>query len=272
MINTSWLDALDHELAVSGVDATQRADILVETEGFLTDSGLEAYDHFGPAEDYAYALAAALERPLARRSESNSRSIISACDVSKSYRGRTVLDDVSFQAQAASVVVLTGPNGAGKSTLLRIVAGLEAADSGTVKVDGAVGYVPQEGGLDPYLRPSDHFELFGASAGSTRASARGEGNRLARELGWDAEAAPIVNELSGGTRQKLSVIVALLSEPEVLLLDEPYQGMDADSARRFWELLWSWQERGGTSVVSSHSQDALRKASHVVEIAGLSVR
>ncbi len=198
--------------------------------------------------------------------------MVSALGVSKSYRGRTVLDEVSLEAQAGSVVVLTGPNGAGKSTLLRIVAGLEPADAGAVSVDGAVGYVPQSGGLDPYLRPSDHFALFGSTTGKSRAAATREGNRLARELGWDAAAAPIASELSGGTQQKLSVIVALLSEPEVLLLDEPYQGMDADSTQRFWDLLWNWQDKGGTSVVSSHSQDALRKATRIVEIPGLPIR
>ena len=169
-------------------------------------------------------------------------------------------------------MVLTGPNGAGKSTLLRIIAGLERADAGSATADGAIGYVPQRGGIDPFLRPGEHFELFGAPAGLSRRQARQEGNRLARELGWDATAAPVAGRLSGGTAQKLAAITALLSRPETLLLDEPYQGMDADSQHRFWALLWGWQDDGRSAIVSSHSPDALAKATEVIEIDGLSIR
>ncbi len=197
-------------------------------------------------------------------------------DLSKAYRTAdvetTALNHINLEIAAGEFIAIMGPSGCGKSTLLRIIAGIEPADAGTVEVAGAIGYVPQAGGLDPYLKPVDHFALFGAAAGRGRRDAVSEGNRLANELGWDATAAPVVGQLSGGTEQKLSVIAALLGDPDVLLLDEPYQGMDAESARRFWELLWAWQENGGSSLVSSHSPDALRKASTVVEIEGLPAR
>ena len=183
-----------------------------------------------------------------------------------------MLDRVSLQAAAGELVVLTGPNGAGKSTLLRCVAGLERPDGGTIHVTGSVGYVPQSGGLDPYLRPDEHFALFGAAAGLDRRGAAKEGRRLAAELGWDAATAPIAQELSGGTAQKLRVISALLGDAHTLLMDEPYQGMDADSQQRFWSLLWSLQDAGRSMIVASHTTDALRRATSVIEIDGGSAR
>ncbi len=271
--NATWLEALDHELQAAGLTASDRMQILVETDGFLGEANLQAFEHFGPAETYATTIAAALRTRTSDGAGSRTTPPVIVVDgVSMSYRHQVVLDQIGFEVAAGALVALTGPNGAGKSTLLRIIAGLEHADAGTVSVDGSVGYVPQSGGLDPYLRPNEHFALFGAAAGLSRRAAVREGNRLANELGWMADAAPVAGELSGGTRQKLNVITALIGSPDVLLLDEPYQGMDADSTRRFWELLWSRQEAGGTTVVSSHADDALRKASAVIEIEGLAVR
>lgn len=273
MKNASWLDALDHELQAAGVSATRRMEIIVETEGFLQEADFQALEHFGSAENYALAIAAALTPTTVNSGSSQTaQPAVVALEISKSYRKHLVLHNTSLEMAAGSLVALIGPNGAGKSTLLKIIAGIEKTDSGSVHVEGSIGYVPQDGGLDPYLLPTEHFALFGAAAGLGRHDAVQRGTRLALDLGWDATSAPVAGELSGGTLQKLNVITALMSSPDVLLLDEPYQGMDADSARRFWELLWSWQEQGGTALVSSHSPDALRKASAVVEIDGLAVR
>ncbi|MEM7340557.1 MAG: ABC transporter ATP-binding protein [Actinomycetota bacterium] len=272
MNDETWLDCLDHELHAAGVSPENRASARVETEGFLQEAGGSALEHFGPPTTYASHLADALGGRSRPQRPRTAAPVVSVDGVSKSYRSRPVLNDVSLTVSPGDVVVLTGPNGAGKSTLLRIIAGLDRADRGQVTVEGAVGYVPQRGGVDPHLRPGEHFELFGAPLGLTRRQARSEGNRLARELGWDAAAAPVAGALSGGTAQKLAVVTALLRQPQTLLLDEPYQGMDADSQQRLWALLWAWQEGGGSAVVSSHASDALSKASTVVEIEGSTLR
>jgi ABC-type multidrug transport system ATPase subunit len=214
-------------------------------------------------------LAAALgcRRDRAGAARPSAEPVIAVVDVSKSYRHHSVLRHTSLEVVRGALVVLTGPNGAGKSTLLRIIAGIDRADSGTVRLRGPVGYAPQAGGLDPYLRPDEHFELFGAGRGMPGRTARREGERLATELGWhDSDRATVAGELSGGTGQKLRVITAMLGDPAVVLLDEPCQGMDADSTHRFWELLWSWSEAGRAAVVSSHQSEVLDRAHTVIEL------
>ena len=128
------------------------------------------------------------------------------------------------------------------------------------------GYSPQDGGLVPHLLPWEHFVLFGHARGLSRAGAIRAGRVLAEQLGWDALHAPMAGELSGGTQQKLNVVLAALGEPDILLLDEPYQGLDRDSMRRFWELLWSWRGDGRAVLVVSHSLDAVERADTVVEL------
>jgi ABC-2 type transport system ATP-binding protein len=202
----------------------------------------------------------------ARRQPAGGAVRVRARGLAKSYGSRRVLHDLDLEIQAGEVTALLGPNGCGKSTLLRLIAGLERPDAGRVAVDGAIGYVPQHGGLSPYLRPAEHFELFGAARGLGRVEARREGTRLAGELGWDAAAAPVARNLSGGTGRKLNITVALLGRPEVLLLDEPTEGLDLESTQRFWELMWACGERGAAVLVVSHTTDALSRATRVVEL------
>ena len=191
-----------------------------------------------------------------------------AVAVRKRYRGRTVLDGVDLTVRDGEAVLLIGPNGCGKSTLLRILAGLVRPDGGRVEVDGAVGYAPQHGGLVAQLTPCEQFVLFGRARGLSREAAVRDGCRVADQLGWDAARAPVADALSGGTRQKLSVALAALGAPDLLLLDEPYQGLDLDSAQRFWELLWDWRDRGRAALVVAHAADAIERADAVVELGG----
>lgn len=272
MSNDSWLAAFAHELNGRGLPLVRRTELTVEIEDFLAASGEQALDHFGPAVDYAAQVWATLadhDPGCPTRPDAGAAPppvVVAVAGVSKRFRRVPVLNQVSVEVRAGQVVALMGSNGAGKSTLLRVMAGLETPDEGTVERKGLVGYVPQAGGLDPYLTPTEHFELFGTGAGTDRTEARHRGLALARELGWEADGEPMALELSGGTRQKLAVVTALVAQPELLLLDEPYQGLDAESTRRFWELLWSWGEGGGAAVVASHADDVLRRADQVVEL------
>lgn len=266
MRNETWLEELACELRARGVAATDVAGVVVELQGHLDDSASSALDTFGVPQAYAAEVSAAIGAG-GGPPPATGPVRVRASRVAKSYRQASVLRDVDLEVRGGEVTALIGPNGCGKSTLLRLLAGLERPDEGSVTVDGAIGYVPQRGGLSPYLRPQEHFELFGAARGMTAGAARREGDRLAGELGWDAGAAPIARDLSGGTAQKLSLTLALLGDPEILLLDEPNEGLDLDSTQRFWELLWDRGEQGTAALVVSHSADALSRATRVMELA-----
>jgi ABC-type multidrug transport system ATPase subunit len=261
MRRDTWLDALAHELTSRGIDG---ASIVVEAEGHLAETGGEPLATFGSPAAYAAQIVAALEPPAAAPAAGRVR--VRARDLHKRYRERVVLDGVDVELRAGQAVLLMGANGSGKSTLLRILAGLDAPSAGTVRVDGSVGYAPQDGGLLDHLLPAEHFVLFGRARGLSRRAAVQQGRLLAEQLGWDALTTPVAGELSGGTRQKLNVALAALGEPDVLLLDEPYQGLDLDSVQRFWELLWAWRDQGRCALVVSHAHDAIERADAVVEL------
>jgi ABC-type multidrug transport system ATPase subunit len=255
----TWLEALAHELAARGVRAADAAGIVVEAEGHLRETADAPLSAFGSPAAYAALVTDALDPDTAPRPLGGPR--IDARRVAR--RGR--LEPVDVCVHAGEAVLLMGRNGAGKSTLLQILAGLLEGD-GEVRVEGAVGYAPQHGGLVDHLLPCEHFVLFGRGRGLSRATAIREGRRLADQLGWDAAAAPVAGALSGGTRQKLNVVLAALGEPDILLLDEPYQGLDLASVQRFWDFLWTWRDTGRCALVASHAHDAIDRADAVIEL------
>jgi ABC-type multidrug transport system ATPase subunit len=226
------------------------------------ERGAEAFGGLGE-RDRVVALRALGQGP---GGEDRGPALVEARGLAKAYRGARVLAGVDLDVHGGELVALVGANGVGKSTLLRLLAGFEPPDAGHVTRRGSVGYVPQEGGLDPQLRPHEHFELFGAARGRSRRAARREGERLARELGWAPDGAPVAAKLSGGTHQKLGVVTAMVAEPDTMLLDEPDQGLDAESTRRLWELLLAWCAGGRAVVVASHGRGAVTWAHRVVEL------
>jgi ABC-type multidrug transport system ATPase subunit len=256
----TWLVELAVELTALGLAAEAVAAIVVEADGPLQEAAAAPLAAFGSPAAYAALVADALEGPAAAPAPGRVR--VSA----RGVRKWDVLNGVDLELRDGQAMLLMGANGAGKSTLLRILAGLLEADAGEIARDGSLGYAPQDGGLIDHLRPAEHFVLFGRGRGLARPQAIREGARLAEQLGWDALAAPVAGRLSGGTRQKLNVVLAALGEPDVLLLDEPYQGLDRASVQRFWELLWGWRDGGRCALVVSHAHDAVERADAVVEL------
>jgi ABC-2 type transport system ATP-binding protein len=166
----------------------------------------------------------------------------------KRYGQRRVLRGASLAVPPGQLAAIVGANGEGKSTLLRILAGAEAADQGSVTRAGRLGYCPQDSLLYGSLTPDEHFELFGAAYRLSPEALRASADGLSARFALGPYRRTPVDALSGGTRQKVNLALALLHDPEVLLLDEPYAGLDRDSYRHFVE--WALEARGrGRAVV-----------------------
>ncbi|MFE3144591.1 ABC transporter ATP-binding protein [Streptomyces scopuliridis] len=177
-------------------------------------------------------------------------------DVRKSYRDRPVLRGVSLDLFPGQLVGIVGENGAGKSTLLRILAGDLAADSGVVERVGVLGSCPQDTVLHQVFSVDQHLRFFQAAYGLDNLDRAFE---LLEQLNFSGYRNERVEALSGGTRQKLNLVLALMHDPHVLLLDEPYQGFDWETYLRFWDLAATLRARGCAVLVISHlAHDASR--------------
>lgn len=193
-------------------------------------------------------------------------SALHATGVTKRYGKRTVLDGATFEVARGEAVAIIGENGAGKTTLLQLCAGLLDADGGTVRRNDAVGYCPQEPGVVDLLTAEEHMLLFGAAAGLSRRQARRTGLDLLDSFGFPVSETTVAKNLSGGNRQKLNLALALLGNPEVLLLDEPYQGFDLGSYVDFWAHVDAWRRDGRAVVVVTHLLTELDRVDRIVTV------
>ncbi len=163
-----------------------------------------------------------------------------------------VLTGASLMVCSGELVGLVGENGSGKSTLMQIVVGLLGRDGGEVKRLGRLGYCPQVPMLWDKLTVDEHFALFARAYGlADEARNRGVSELLA-ELGFERFRHYRVEELFGGTRQKLNLALALMHEPQLLLLDEPYSGFDWETYLRFWEMAERRRADGMGILIVSH--------------------
>jgi ABC-2 type transport system ATP-binding protein len=186
--------------------------------------------------------------------------------ITKRYRSHVVLDGVDLVAHAGEIVALTGENGAGKTTLLRVCAGVLRPDAGTVHVGGRIGYCPQTTGLFELLTAEDHLVMFGRGMGLDRVESLQRGRAILEEFGYPVGERNVTRELSGGSRQKLNLAIALLGDPAVLLLDEPYQGFDHGTYVNFWDHCDTWRGAGKSVVVVTHMLAELDRVDRVVEL------
>jgi ABC-2 type transport system ATP-binding protein len=181
-------------------------------------------------------------------------SVLEVRQISKRYGRRRppVLKGASLTVNPGEVVGLTGENGSGKSTLLRIIVGLLRADGGQVALHGSLGYCPQEPVLFDALTMRENLTYFGTGYGLSPDELDRSSAHLFERLRAVDHSTNAVANLSGGTKQKLNLIVSLLHEPALLVLDEPYQGFDYDSYLAFWDLVGDFRERGRSVLVVSH--------------------
>lgn len=178
-----------------------------------------------------------------------SEPLLQATGIEKAYGRHRVLRGVDLAVSAGQLAAVVGENGAGKSTLLRILAGTLAADGGQVRLAGTLGYCPQEPVLNDNLTVAQHLRYFAAAHGLATLDLADE---LLDSLGCQRYRDQVAGTLSGGTRQKLNLTLALLHDPDVLLLDEPYQGFDWETYLRFWDLATQLRDRGKAIVIITH--------------------
>ncbi|WP_416956806.1 ABC transporter ATP-binding protein [Streptomyces sp. Agncl-13] len=175
--------------------------------------------------------------------------LLQAHNIHKSYGKHPVLRGADLTVAPGQLIAVVGENGAGKSTLLKILAGTLPVDRGEVVLSGTLGYCPQDPVLNASLTVEQHLRYFAAAH---RLPDLDRGRELVRLLGYEQYGASPAGELSGGTRQKLNLTLALLHDPDVLLLDEPYQGFDWETYLRFWDLVEDLRARDKAIVVITH--------------------
>ena len=187
-------------------------------------------------------------------------AVLRVTDVAKSFhrgiwpRRRTieVLRGASLEVHAGELVGLVGENGSGKSTLMQIIVGLLKRDAGELERPERLGYCPQLPMVWEKLTVDEHFALFARAYGLDDVAQERAAADLLAELQFERYRSYRVEELSGGTRQKLNLALALMHEPELLLLDEPYAGFDWETYLRFWEMSERRRDSGMGILIVSH--------------------
>ncbi len=168
----------------------------------------------------------------------------------KSFGRKQVLKGADAQFPSGSISGIVGENGSGKSTLLKLMVGLIKPDEGIISYKGSVGYCPQEQLVFPNLTVKEHLRLFAVSYGNL--GSEKWRTELLERFNLNGCFEQRVAHLSGGTRQKLNLVLALLHNPDVLFLDEPYAAFDWDTYRRFWDLVSLLKAAQKQVIIVSH--------------------
>jgi ABC-2 type transport system ATP-binding protein len=194
------------------------------------------------------------------------QATLAARDLTKRFGDRVALAGVGFEARPGELLAVIGPNGAGKTTLLSIIAGIVTPDEGTVTSPGRIGWVPQQVGLYRRLTVEENLRLFARLEGVEDIDAVVD--RMLSIARLDDRRGDPIGSLSGGNQQRVNIAVGLLSEPAVLLLDEPSTGLDPPQRERLWEFV-SELAGGGTTVLFSthHIGEAERYGTRLLVIA-----
>ncbi|MXY13048.1 MAG: ABC transporter ATP-binding protein, partial [Chloroflexi bacterium] len=183
-------------------------------------------------------------------------------DLKKHYGDVRAVNGISFSVEPGVIFAMLGPNGAGKSTTVEILEGLRERDSGYVSVLGLdpgrqqdvlserIGIQLQSSALFPKLSAREHLQMFGSFYRNAH-----DVDELLDMVGLTERQKAYSENLSGGQQQRLAVALALLSDPELVFLDEPTTGLDPQARRRLWEVVTQMKERGTTVFLTTHFMD-----------------
>lgn len=181
-------------------------------------------------------------------------------NIHKSFDGTEVLHGVSFYATDGSALGLLGRNGAGKTTTIRILMGVFHANSGEVLLDGTpfnpqlhkIGYMPEERGMYPKKKVMEQLIYFGELRGISKHEAKANATKLLDKLGITEYANRKLETLSKGNQQKVQLVQTLINDPQIIILDEPFSGLDPVNSQMLKDLIEEEIENGKLVIFSSH--------------------
>jgi ABC-2 type transport system ATP-binding protein len=194
--------------------------------------------------------------------------VLQVREVSKSYDGRAVVDRVSFEVSPGEIFALLGPNGAGKTTLIRMITDIIRPDSGTIELDGqrigsgiqrTIAYLPEERGLYRRAKVLEVLAYYGRLKGLGGAGALDQARALLDRVELREWEMKQVQALSKGMQQKVQLCTALIGDPRMLILDEPFTGLDPINVQLFEEILHERRAAGTTVLLSTHQMDKVEE-------------
>ena len=195
--------------------------------------------------------------------------------LSKRFGRVQAVDHLSFSVRSGEIFGLVGPDGAGKTTTMRMLAGVLSPDDGRMRVagydlriaaepaKGSISYMPQRFGLYEDLSVEENIRFYADLFGIGRGDREARSARLLKAAGMEEFRDRLAGKLSGGMKQKLGLVCALIHRPRVLLLDEPTTGVDPVSRRDFWQILYSLIASGVTIVISTAYLDEAERCSRL---------
>lgn len=199
-----------------------------------------------------------------RHSPSPTPAVVVVDGVWKRFGRVDVVNDLSFEVRPGEVLGFLGPNGAGKTTMMRMILDIIRPDRGRIEVFGSepgltqqqrVGYLPEERGLYRDVPVVDTLAYFGALKGLGAREARQRAEQLLTEVGLGDSLAKKAAELSRGMHQKAQVISTVLHEPDLLIVDEPFQGLDPVNAQLLRQIVLDQRDRGAAVIMSTHDMN-----------------
>jgi ABC-2 type transport system ATP-binding protein len=186
----------------------------------------------------------------------------------KNYGSFRAVQDLTFEVRRGEIFAMLGPNGSGKTTTMRMILDILKPDSGQITIFGAplndqtkdrIGYLPEERGLYRNVRVIEMMEYLGTLKGLSRAEARKRSEALLERLGLSEHSKKKVSELSKGMQQKIQFGVTVLHDPALVIMDEPFSGLDPVNSLVLKDLLFEFKARGGTVVMSTHQMSQVEE-------------
>jgi len=201
---------------------------------------------------------------------------IEVCGVRKSFKGHEVLHGLTMQVEQGEIVGLVGPSGCGKTTLVDLIVGLTVPEEGRVRLIGEeapyrtvrrrLGFMPQDTALYEDITGTENLRFFGALYGMRAADikrASGHALELAR---LEEQGNKLVRDYSGGMKRRLSLAVALLTSPEILVLDEPTIGLDPVHREKLWRTFRELAQAGSSILITTHMMDEAARCDRIALI------